>query len=91
MPAIVVVSSKTPSPLLPSASNRRGEVYPPRAHLHAVPLVGAATSGGDVRGTLLVSDPAPEETVRETMTDDLAVARGVMTAKLYPYRIALMA
>jgi uncharacterized protein YciI len=53
-------------------------------------LVGRTqTSGPDTMG-LAIFEAADEDAARAIMAADPAVARGVMGATLYPYKIALM-
>ncbi len=52
-------------------------------------LAGRTTQMDENTFGIVIFEAADEETARTLMKSDPAVAEGVMTAELYPYRVAL--
>lgn len=54
-------------------------------------LAGRTLNTDESSFGIVIFNAASEEAAREVMLDDPAVRQGVMRAKLYPYRVAMMA
>lgn len=52
-------------------------------------LAGRTTNGGDSQFGIVIINGS-EDQARQMMNEDPAVKEGIMTAELYPYRVALI-